>query len=138
MGNMNWKTTATLQGVGDPNCLVEVKPGALRFGLLRKGQIYKQELILRNLDVEATRFVVRIPHASEYVNIVYSPKSVASGLSLSITCEILAHLAAKIENIIEVRCKAHVIRIPVTATILECENYDSLDAESFLLRGKRL
>ena len=46
--------------------------------------------------------------------------------------------AATIEHIIEIACKAHVIRVPVSCRVLECKEYDSLDAESLLLHGKRI
>ena len=89
---VQWSLTSTLQGLGDPNCLVDVRPGQCRFGLLRRGGVYFMSLSLRNLDVDGTRFVVK-PIQSEYCFVHYSPKQVAPGLSLTVTIEIRAHHA---------------------------------------------
>lgn len=93
--------------------------------------------VLRNLDVEGTRFNVK-PPASEYVKIHYQPRQVPPGLSLTVNVELWAHHAAKIQQVIEVKCKAHVVKIPVSARVLEPDQYDKLDAESVLLNGKRI
>lgn len=134
---VKWELTSTLQGLGDPNCLVEVVPGHLRFGLLRRGGVYQIVLNLKNSDVESTRFNVLVPK-SDFVKCIYTPHNVAPGLSLQTIVELWAHHSGKIQQVVEVHCKGHVIKVPVTARVLDPEEYDSLDAESVLLNNKRI
>lgn len=134
---MDPQLTSTLQGLGDPNCSVDAQPGHIRYGVLRQGGVYQINLILRNLDVEPTRFVV-VPPRSEYVFVEYKPNAVPAGLSLKVSVELRAFLPARIENIVEVKCKAHVIKIPVSARVLTPTDYDRLDAESMMVHGKRI
>lgn len=134
---VQWSLTSTLQGLGDSNCLVEAKPGQCRFGLLRRGGVYVMKLTLKNLDVDGTRFVIQ-PIKSEYCVCHYQPKQVAPGLSMDVMIEVRAHHAANLENVLDVKCKAHIIRVPILAKILEPQDYDRLDAESVLLHGKRI
>lgn len=135
--HVQWSLTSTLQGLGDSNNLVDIKPGQCRFGLLRRGGVYSMTVTLRNLDVEGTRFVIK-PVQSEYIVAHYAPQQVAPGLSLTVTIEVRAHHAATLENVLDVKCKAHAIRIPILAKILDPADYDRLDAESVLLHGKRI
>ncbi|CAD7948053.1 unnamed protein product [Amoebophrya sp. A120] len=137
--DIKWELSATLQGLGDQNKLVDAVPGHVRFGLLRRGGVYQITLQLKNLDCEQTRFNVKLVQGtSEYVKVNYVPKSVAPGLAMNVTIELWAHHSAKILQVIEARCKAHVVKIPVSARILEPDEYDRLDAESVLLNGKRI
>merc|ERR1719506_3575382 len=91
--------TSTMQGLGDPSCLVEVAPGALRFGTLRAGGIYRLAVFVK------------------------------------IVVEVRAHAPAKVDTFLDVRVKAHCIKVPIIARVLDAEEYDSLETESFRLHG---
>jgi len=133
----HWKLTSTMQGLGDSNNLVEVTPGACRFGYLRKGSVYRMAFFLRNLDVDVTRFSIA-PLNSPYVRIDYKPGHLAPGLAIKIVVEIAATKPAKIQQLIEVKVKAHIIRVPVTGHVLNNDAYDDLDAQSLALHGRRI
>merc|ERR1719152_746984 len=92
---------------------------------------------LRNLDVDITRFNVVRP-LSNFVNIHYKPQPVAPGMAAKIVVEVVAGAPARVEQLVEVKVKAHVIRIPVTARIMEAEEYDRLDAESLALHRRHI
>jgi len=133
----HWKLTSSMQGLGDSNSLVEVTPGICRFGPVRQGGVYRMAFYLRNLDVDVTRFNVgRLK--SEFVSVSHQPGQIAPGMAAKIVVEIMAKQPGKVEQLVEVRVKAHVIRIPVTARILEAEEYDRLDAERLVLHGKSI
>jgi len=133
----HWKLTSTMQGLGDSNNLVEVTPGNCRFGTLRSGSLYRMNFSIRNLDVDGTRFNV-VPVKSEFVRVTHSPGHLAPGMATRIAVEIAAFSPAKIEQLVEVKMKAHVVRVPVTAVIYDAEEYDRLDAESLAINGRRI
>lgn len=133
----HWKLTSTMQGLGDSNNLVEVTPGTCRFGPLRQGSVYRMAFYIRNLDVDVTRFNV-VPLESEFVSVRHQPGQLAPGMAAKITVEVAAKQPARVEQLVEVKVKAHVVRVPVTAKILEVEEYDRLDAQSFALHGRRI
>jgi len=132
-----WKLTSTMQGLGNSNKLVEVTPGACRFGPLRLGAMYRMSIYVRNLDVDVTRFNV-MPVKSDFVRVSYTPGHLAPGMAAKIVVEIAALSPAKIEQLVEVRLKAHVVSVPVTARIFDAEEYDRLDAESLAINGRRI
>jgi len=132
-----WQLTATMQGLGDSDRLVEVTPGICRFGPLRCGAVYRMSFWLRNLDVDLTRFnVARLE--SEFVSIRYQPGQIAPGMAARIVVEIAASMPARIEQLVEVRVKAHIVRVPITARVFDEDEYDRLDAESLALHGRRI
>jgi len=132
-----WKLTSSMQGLGNSNTLVEVTPGACRFGPLRLGAMYRMNIFVRNLDVDVTRFNV-VPVESDYVRVIYTPGHLAPGMAAKIAVEIAALSPAKIEQLVEVKLKAHVVNVPVTARIFDAEEYDRLDAESLAINGRRI
>lgn len=132
-----WQLTATMQGLGDSDRLVEVTPGMCRFGPLRCGAVYRMSFWLRNLDVDVTRFnVSRLE--SEFVSIRYQPGQIAPGMAARIVVEVAASMPARIEQLVEVKVKAHIIRVPVTARVFSEEEYDRLDSESMTLHQRRI
>jgi len=133
----HWKLTSTMQGLGDCNNLVEVTPGKCRFGVLRQGQLYRMAFYLRNLDVDVTRFNV-IPPDSKLVIVRHQPGQLAPGMAAKIVVEVAARKEGVLQQLVEVRLKAHVVRVPVTAKILEAEEFDRLDTESFATQGRRI
>merc|ERR1719333_70669 len=133
----HWKLTSTMQGLGDSNNLVEVVPGICRFGPLRTGHVYRMSIHVRNLDVDITRFKVTRPQ-SPFLNVQYQPQPVAPGMAAKITVEIVAGIPARLEQLIEVTVKAHLIRVPVTARIFDAEEYDRLNTESLQLHGRAI
>jgi hypothetical protein len=132
----HWKVGSTMQGLGDINNLVEVVPGQCRFGPLRVGSVYRMAFYLRNLDVDVTRFNVYVK--SDFVSVKHQPGHLAPGMAAKIVVEILAKGPAKIEQLVEIKVKAHIIRVPVTARIFDAEEYDRLDAESLALHERRI
>jgi len=133
----HWKLSSTMQGLGSQNALVDVRPGACRFGPLRRGSLYRMAFFVRNLDVDVTRFNVA-PVKSEYVSVHYQPGHLAPGIAAKVVVEIAALAPQKVEQLVEVKLKAHVVRVPVTARIFDAEEYDRLDAESMALHGRRI
>eukprot|EP00746_Dinoflagellata_sp_MGD_P125940 gnl/MRDRNA2_/MRDRNA2_60853_c0_seq1.p1 gnl/MRDRNA2_/MRDRNA2_60853_c0~~gnl/MRDRNA2_/MRDRNA2_60853_c0_seq1.p1 ORF type:complete len:2005 (+),score=521.56 gnl/MRDRNA2_/MRDRNA2_60853_c0_seq1:84-6098(+) len=133
----NWQLTSTMQGLGDPTKLVDVTPGICRFGPLRCGCVYRMNFFLRNLDVDTTRFnVARVESA--FVNVHYAPQLLAPGMAAKIAVEIIAGAPARVEQLVEVRVKAHVVQVPVTARVFDADEYDRLDAESMNLHGRHI
>ncbi|CAE7589360.1 SPAG17, partial [Symbiodinium pilosum] len=126
-----------VKGLGDNHMLVEVMPGACRFGPLRQGSLYRMSVFVRNLEVDVTRFNVKPPE-SKLVNVKWQPGHLAPGMATKLTVEVLALEPARIEQLLEVHTKAHIIRVPITARIVGAEEYDRLDAESMALHGRRI
>jgi hypothetical protein len=91
------------------------------------------ELPIKNKSVNDLNF-----DYSRYLFVRYAPKNVAPGLSMKVVIELRAFVPARIENIIEIRCKAHVIKVPVSARVVTPQEYDRLDAESVMVQGKRI
>jgi len=75
---------------------------------------------------------------SEFVSVSHQPGQIAPGMAAKIVVEIMAKQPGKVEQLVEVRVKAHVVRVPVTARILEAEEYDRLDSESVALHGRHI
>lgn len=126
-----------VKGLGDNHMMVEVMPGACRFGLLRQGSLYRMNFYVRNLEVDVTRFNVRCPD-SEFLRIQYQPGQLAPGMAAKLCVEVLALKPQRIEQLVEILTKAHVIRVPITAKIIGAEEYDRLDAESMALHGRHI
>jgi len=144
----HWKLTSTMQGLGDTNNLVEVMPGACRFGPLCLGNVYRMYLYLRNLDVDVTRFL--ITSRSDFVKICHTPGELvghgdkiaghlAPGMAKKVCVEIAAHAPVDIiEHFIEISVKAHHIKVPVYARILDVEEYEKDDATEMALHGRHI
>ncbi|CEM12924.1 unnamed protein product [Vitrella brassicaformis CCMP3155] len=135
--NMDLMRTASMQGLGDPNTLVQVEPPSLRFGPLRQGHIYRLHFKLRNFDVDVCRFNVKGPQ-SNLINIHYTPQAVPPGLALPVTVELCATVAARVEQIVSVRHKAHILQLPVIAEVLEPEQFDRLHEQMIDAQGRPL
>merc|ERR1719473_1462769 len=129
--------TATMQGLGDPNQLIEVQPGAIRFGALRAGGVYRLPVFLKNLDVDVTRYTIK-PLEEPYLKLWYAHTPLAPGMSVKVIVELLAHGPVKIDTFVDVRVKAHTVKVPVQARVLDAEEYDSLETESLRLHGRKL
>jgi len=129
--------TSTMQGLGDPSCLVEVAPGALRFGTLRAGGVYRLAVFVKNLDVDVTRYTVKAME-EPFLKLWYAHTPLAPGMSVKIVVEVRAHAPARIDTFLDVRVKAHCIKVPVVARVLDAEEYDSLETESLRLHGRKL
>merc|ERR1719398_277558 len=126
-----------MQGLGDPSCLVEVAPGALRFGTLRAGGIYRLAVFVKNLDVDVTRYIVK-PLEEPFLKLWYAHSPLAPGMSVKIVVEVRAHGPARVDTFLDVRVKAHCIKVPIIARVLDAEEYDSLETESLRLHGRKL
>eukprot|EP00913_Durusdinium_trenchii_P028534 g26762.t1 len=126
-----------VKGLGDNHMMVEIVPGACRFGLLRQGSLYRMHFYIRNLEVDVTRFNVRVPD-SKFIRLQWQPGQLAPGMAAKVSVEMLATEQQRIEQLVEIVTKAHVIRVPITARIIGAEEYDRLDAESLALHGRRI
>merc|ERR1740123_2343461 len=126
-----------MQGLGDPERLVEVVPSGCRFGPLRTGSIYRMSVNVRNLDVDVTRFCVT-PLENRMVRVKHCPGGIAPGMAMQLLIEIACLEPAFIEEVVEVRSKAQVVRFPVTARIHEAREYDNLDAQALSVNGRRI
>merc|ERR1712224_2617 len=110
-----------------------------RFGPLRNGAVYRMPFYLRNLDVDIMRFnITPFRPPSDFVSVQYSPMNLASGMAQKIVVEVRAKGPAHVEQLIEIKVKAHVIRVPVTARIFDVDEFDRLDNESLMLHGRRI
>lgn len=144
----HWKLSSTMQGLGDSNILVSVVPGTSRFGPLCLGKIYRMFFVLRNLDVDCTGYV--ITSNSDFVQICHAPGEIigdgskiagkiAPGISKKVIVEIAAHTPIeKIDHIIEIAMKAHRISLPVTASILDVEEYEKVDATEMAIHQRHI
>jgi len=132
-----WGLASTMQGLGDPERLVEVVPSSCRFGPLRTGCIYCMSVSVRNLDVDVTRFSV-VPLGNRMVRVKHSPGGIAPGMAMRLLIEIACLEPTSIEEVVEVRSKAQVVRFPVTARIHEAKEYDNLDAQALSVNGRRI
>eukprot|EP00397_Hematodinium_sp_SG-2012_P001162 GEMP01001163.1.p1 GENE.GEMP01001163.1~~GEMP01001163.1.p1 ORF type:complete len:1774 (+),score=520.83 GEMP01001163.1:221-5542(+) len=137
-GPAAWDLSSTQQGLGDPMNLVEVTPGACRFGPLRIGHVYRMVIALKNLDVDATRFNVTLIKDHPQVTITHQPVNLAPGMMAKITVEMVGSAPGLVEALVEVKTKAHIVNIPVLGRILEGRDYDILDAESMTLHGRHI
>jgi hypothetical protein len=133
----HWKVSSTMQGLGNSSMLVDVRPGQCRFGPLRKDSLYRMSFFFRNLDVDVTRFTIS-PSESDYVHIDCERGHLAPGIASKVTVYVKCLAPKKIEQVVELRVKAHIVRVPVTARIFDAEEYDRLDAESLALHGRRI
>jgi len=132
-----WRLSSTMQGLGDANNLVEVKPGSCRFGPLRAGSVYRMTVYFRNLDVDVTRFNVA-PVNDPMVSLQYTPGHLAPGIATKLVVEVRAITPQRVEQLIDIRVKAHIVKVPVTAKVLDADEYDRLDNESLNLHGRRI
>jgi len=77
---------------------VAITPGNVNFGCVSEGFVYHFSLLVLNkLDVsQKLRFACAPAYDNEpnVVNIVYVPKAIASGMSITLTIELLANIAA--------------------------------------------
>jgi len=144
----HWKLTSTMQGLGDSNNLVAVVPGTCRFGPLCLGKVYRMYFFLRNLDVDTTGYV--ITSHSDFVQICHTPGEIvgdgskvagkiAPGMAKKVCVEIAAHTPKdRIEHLIEIMVKAHKISVPVTARILDVEEYEKDDATEMAIHQRHI
>jgi hypothetical protein len=135
--DQHWKLTSSMQGLGDSSTLLEVNPGSCRFGPLRRGHIYSMSFTIRNLDVDVTRFNVFCDPGG-CVKVRYQTGPIAPGMSAKIFVEVVAKEAKRVEQLVEVRVKAHTVRVPVMAKIHEAHQYDRLDEDSLRLNGRHI
>jgi len=147
----HWKLTSSMQGLGDSNNLVQVIPGACRFGPLCLRGIYRMSFYVRNLDVDVMRYVITAsgegrPH---FVRICHTPGELvgkatkiaghlAPGMAKKVTVEIIAHTPTTIQELIDITVKAHHIKVPVFARILDVEEYEKEDYQQFSLNHRHI
>merc|ERR1740117_1170447 len=101
---------------------------------------------IRNLDVDVTRFNVMpldrpargSDRPSEFVSVRHQPGHIAPGMASKITVEVAAREPAVVEQLVEVRVKAHIIRVPVMARVFAADEYDELDANSVRQSGRHI
>lgn len=150
----HWKLTSSMQGLGDSNNLVEVMPGACRFGPLCLGKVYRMSFYIRNLDVDVMRYVVDTnatqPESwTHFVKICHTPGELvgdankiaghlAPGMAKKVIVEIAAHKPDKIEKLITITMKAHRIQVPVFARILDVEEYEKEDYTEMAIRNRHI
>merc|ERR1719191_1785584 len=59
-------------------------------------------------------------------------------MASKVVVEIRAKGPTHVEQLIEIKVKAHIVRVPVTARIFDQDEYDRLDNESLTLHGRRI
>eukprot|EP00405_Crypthecodinium_cohnii_P035490 CAMPEP_0206534150 /NCGR_PEP_ID=MMETSP0325_2-20121206/5378_1 /ASSEMBLY_ACC=CAM_ASM_000347 /TAXON_ID=2866 /ORGANISM="Crypthecodinium cohnii, Strain Seligo" /LENGTH=1228 /DNA_ID=CAMNT_0054030907 /DNA_START=117 /DNA_END=3803 /DNA_ORIENTATION=+ len=145
----HWKRSSTMQGLGDSNNLVAVVPGSCRFGPLCLGKVYRMYFFLRNLDVDTTGYTVSSVD-TDFVQICHNPGEIvgdgtkiagkiAPGMAKRVCVEIAAHTPRdKIEHLIVILVKAHRICVPVTAKILDVEEYEKDDATEMAIHQRHI
>lgn len=119
---------------------LEVVPEACRFGLVRQGGVYQMTVRLRNLDVE-TRFRVVVDRTNGHfddLKVTYTSGLLAPGMTTKCVVQLAAREPLRVEQCVEVRTQTNVARIPVTARIVDVEEFDRLDRESIALHGRRI
>jgi hypothetical protein len=92
---------------------------------------------VKNLDVDVTRYIVK-PLEEPFLKLWYAHNPLAPGMSVKIVVELRAHGPAKVDTFLDVRVKAHCIKVPIIARVLDAEEYDSLETESLRLHGRKL
>merc|ERR1712038_1162746 len=60
------------------------------------------------------------------------------GMAMRLSIEVACLEPALIEEVVEVRSKAQVVRFPVTARVHEAREYDDLDAQALSVNGRRI
>jgi len=137
-GNAAWDFSATLQGIGNPKCLIDILPESCRFGPLRVGHIYRMALTVRNCDIDSTRFTAKLITPHPQLKVVYAPGAIPPGLSRAIMVEMIGSEAGTIESVLEITTKAHIAKVAIAGKMLDHDDFGRLDAEFHHLHGRRL
>ncbi|XP_055887729.1 sperm-associated antigen 17-like isoform X4 [Biomphalaria glabrata] len=109
------------------------QPEQVNFGVLKEGSTYAYNIFLRNTGVDTCRFKVTQPPPATGLRVLYQPGPVAAGMCANLTLELYAIAngvegesgVGKLEHVLEVITETHVLEIPVQATILTADEYES-------------
>mmetsp|Transcript_102982 Transcript_102982/g.297810 ORF Transcript_102982/g.297810 Transcript_102982/m.297810 type:complete len:171 (+) Transcript_102982:3-515(+) len=108
---------------------------------------------IRNLDVDVMRYIVTSSSkgsSKDFVKICHTPGELvgdaankiaghlAPGMAKKVIVEIAAHTPAIVEQLIEVSVKAHRIKVPVFARILDVEEYEKEDYTEMAIRNRHI
>ena len=108
----------------------------LWFGTLRTGAVYRLACFLKNLDVDVTRYIIK-PVEGPVLKLWYKHGPLAPGMSVKIVVELRALAPLQLETFLDLRVKAHSIKVPIAARVLDAEEYDFLEEESRRLYGRK-
>ncbi|XP_044129987.1 sperm-associated antigen 17 [Bufo gargarizans] len=108
-------------------------PSVVQFGVLREGYTYSTSVTMKNIGVDFCRFRVKQPPPGTGLRVTYTPGPVAAGMQTRLDVELFAMAvglegpegAADCSHCIEVQNEVETLYLPVTATILTEDVYES-------------
>ncbi|XP_041115927.1 sperm-associated antigen 17 [Polyodon spathula] len=115
----------------------ELFPEEVAFGVLKEGYTYSFTVSLRNVGIDSCRFKVNQPPPSTGLRVLYTPGPVAAGMKTDLQIELYA-MAIGLENPegvgyidhhIQIQTEPEIFFLPVTATVLTENVYESRPKE---------
>ncbi|CAG9328564.1 unnamed protein product [Blepharisma stoltei] len=114
---------------------LQVIPASVRFGVVKDGEVYEMQIVIKNEDNQLLRFTIRQP-PKKNVKIVYKPTPIAPGMTTRLIVELNANHPEKVEVEFEVATKAEIYKIPIFANVVNESEFDAINDESLKLHGR--
>ncbi|XP_033866498.3 sperm-associated antigen 17 [Acipenser ruthenus] len=115
----------------------ELFPAEVAFGVLKEGYTYSFTVSLRNVGIDSCRFKVNQPPPSTGLRVLYTPGPVAAGMKTDLQIELYAMAiglanpegVGYIAHHIQIQTETEIFFLPVTATVLTENVYESRPKE---------
>lgn len=114
---------------------LQIIPASVRFGVLKEGDVYEMQIVIKNEDNQLLRYTLRQPQTKN-VKILFKPAPIAPGMTTKLVVEITAKRPEKIEIEFEIATKAEIYKIPIFANIVSDNEFDGINEESLQLHGR--
>ena len=112
-----------------------ISPASLRFGLIKIGEIYEMNILLKNEDNQLLRFIIRQPTRRD-IKVLFKPAPIAPGMFVKLSAEICIKAPEKVESEFEIATKTEIYKIPVFINAVSVEEYDRINEEAIRLQGR--
>ncbi|CAH1799483.1 unnamed protein product [Owenia fusiformis] len=111
----------------------ELLPSQVDFGFLREGYTYQFIVHLKNMGIDSCRYKLRQPPPSTGLKVIYKPGPIAAGMKAELAIEIYAIAVGvkgesgigAVSHDLEIITETDTMYLPITATILTPDEYDS-------------
>ena len=114
---------------------LQIIPASLRFGLIKIGEIYEMNILLKNEDNQLLRFIIRQPTRRD-IKVLFKPAPIAPGMFVKLSAEICIKAPEKVESEFEIATKTEIYKIPVFINAVSVEEYDRINEEAIRLQGR--
>ncbi|XP_021376816.1 sperm-associated antigen 17-like isoform X5 [Mizuhopecten yessoensis] len=113
-------------------------PEEIDFGVLREGNTYVCTVCLKNTGVDSCRFKIRQPPPATGLRMNYKLGPIAAGMKTDLECELYAIAVGvegdsgvgSIRHDLEIVTETDILFLPITATVLTADAYDSRSPNS--------